>query len=127
MPKRIPDNPRRNPSKDFGEHIQEVKARGGPVICVAPESADIPEDVVDDLIRIPDCHEAMEPILATIPLQLLSYYIACKRGCDVGQTAQPGEVRDRRISIFLKPIYRSLKSDSFLDLEDFVRPPRATI
>ena len=64
-------------------NIQEVKARGGPVICVAPESAEIPEGLVDDLIRIPDCHEAMEPILATIPLQLLSYYIACKRGCDV--------------------------------------------
>ena len=64
-------------------NIQEVKARGGPVICIAPESAEVPEGLVDDLIRLPDSHEAMQPILGTIPLQLLSYYIACERGCDV--------------------------------------------
>ncbi|MGB0372367.1 MAG: glutamine--fructose-6-phosphate transaminase (isomerizing) [Opitutales bacterium] len=64
-------------------NIQEVKARGGLVICIAPESAEIPEGLVDDLIRVPDSHEAMQPILATIPLQLLSYHIACIRECDV--------------------------------------------
>ncbi|MEM9025829.1 MAG: glutamine--fructose-6-phosphate transaminase (isomerizing), partial [Verrucomicrobiota bacterium] len=64
-------------------NIQEVKARGGLVICIAPESADIAEDLVDDLIRVPDSHEALQPILATIPVQLLSYHIACIRECDV--------------------------------------------
>ena len=35
------------------------------------------------MIPIPDCHEAVLPIVATIPVQLLSYYIAVERGCDV--------------------------------------------
>ncbi|MEM7673711.1 MAG: glutamine--fructose-6-phosphate transaminase (isomerizing) [Verrucomicrobiota bacterium] len=64
-------------------NIQEVKARGGLVICIAPESAEIAGDLVDDLIRVPDSHEALQPILATIPVQLLSYHIACIRECDV--------------------------------------------
>lgn len=64
-------------------NIQEVKARGGPVICVAPEGSEFPDNLVDDLILIPRAHEAVLPILATIPLQLLSFYIALERGCDV--------------------------------------------
>ena len=64
-------------------NMQEVKARGGPVICIAPESVEIPQGLVDDLIRVPDAHEAVEPILATVPVQLLSYYVACTRSCDV--------------------------------------------
>jgi len=64
-------------------NIQEVKARKGPVIAIASEQADFPKDLVDDLICIPDCHPAVQPILATIPLQLIAYQIAHSRGCDV--------------------------------------------
>ena len=42
-----------------------------------------PAGLADDVIGIPDCHEAVLPILATVPVQLLSYYIAVARGCDV--------------------------------------------
>jgi glucosamine--fructose-6-phosphate aminotransferase (isomerizing) len=63
--------------------MQEIKARKGPIIVVATEGAEFPEGLADDVIRIPDCHEAVLPILASIPVQLLSYYIAVERGCDV--------------------------------------------
>jgi len=63
-------------------NIQEVKARKGPVIAVTNQGSDFPMDLVDDVIVIPDSHEVAQPILATIPLQLLSYYIAIERGCD---------------------------------------------
>ncbi len=63
--------------------MQEIKARKGPIIAIAPESVELPEGLADEVIRIPDCHDAAMPILATIPVQLLSYHIALTRGCDV--------------------------------------------
>ena len=64
-------------------NIQEVKARGAPVIAVANQSNPLPDDLVDDQILIPDCHRAILPVMASIPMQLLSYHIANLRGCDV--------------------------------------------
>ena len=63
--------------------MQEIKARKGPIIAVATEGAELPDGLANDVITIPDCHEAVLPILASIPVQLLSYYIAVERGCDV--------------------------------------------
>ncbi len=63
--------------------MQEIKARKGPVIAIATEGCELPAGLADELIQIPDCHEAVLPIVATIPIQLLSYYIAVERGCDV--------------------------------------------
>ena len=63
--------------------MQEIKARKGPVIAIATEGCEFPDGLVDDLIEIPDCHEAVLPIVASIPVQLLSYYVAVERGCDV--------------------------------------------
>ncbi len=63
--------------------IQEIKARKGLIIAIVPDCVEIPVGLADEVIVIPDCHEAALPILATIPVQLLSYYIACERGCDV--------------------------------------------
>ena len=64
-------------------NIQEVKARKGKVILVHSEGCAVPDGLADDTIVIPDCHEAVVPLLATVPVQLLSYYIAVERGCDV--------------------------------------------
>jgi len=64
-------------------NIQEVKARGAPVIAIANRSNPLPAEIVDDQILIPDCHRAILPLLASIPMQLLSYHIAKLRGCDV--------------------------------------------
>ena len=63
--------------------IQEIKARNGKTIVIATEGAEFPPGLADELITIPPCHEAVLPIVATIPVQLLSYYIACARKCDV--------------------------------------------
>jgi glucosamine--fructose-6-phosphate aminotransferase (isomerizing) len=63
--------------------MQEIKARKGPIIAVATEGAEFPPRLVDELISIPQCHEAVLPIVASVPVQLLSYYIAVERGCDV--------------------------------------------
>ncbi len=63
--------------------MQEIKARKGPVIAIAAEGCDLPAGLADEVVRIPECHEAVLPIIATIPVQLLSYYIAAELGRDV--------------------------------------------
>jgi glucosamine--fructose-6-phosphate aminotransferase (isomerizing) len=63
--------------------MQEIKARNGPIIAIATEGCELPAGLADEVIEIPECHEAVLPIIATIPVQLLSYYIAVERGCDV--------------------------------------------
>tara|TARA_B110001469_G_scaffold17128_1_gene17333 strand:+ start:643 stop:2490 length:1848 start_codon:yes stop_codon:yes gene_type:complete len=62
---------------------QEVKARKGKVICIVTEDCDMPDDLADDTIIVPECHEIVTPILMSIPVQLLSYHVALERGCDV--------------------------------------------
>ncbi len=66
-------------------NIQEVKARKGRVIAIATEGDKEIINHADYVIYIPDCEESMLPLLATIPLQLLSYHIAVMRGCNVDQ------------------------------------------
>jgi len=63
--------------------IQEVKARKGKTIVIMTEGCELPPNLADEIITIPDCHEAVLPIVATVPVQLLSYYMAVERGCDV--------------------------------------------
>lgn len=64
-------------------NLEEIKARGGPVIAVAEEGDVRVAEVADDVIYIPRTPEYLQPIVAAIPLQLLSYHIAILRGCDV--------------------------------------------
>jgi glutamine---fructose-6-phosphate transaminase (isomerizing) len=66
-------------------NIQEVKARKGIVIAIVTEGDSIISKMADHVIEIPESHEAVAPLLAVIPLQLLSYYIAVLRGCNVDQ------------------------------------------
>jgi glucosamine--fructose-6-phosphate aminotransferase (isomerizing) len=66
-------------------NIQEVKARKGIVLAIVTKGDTIVRDMVDYCIEIPDASEAFLPLLATIPLQLLSYHIAVLRGCNVDQ------------------------------------------
>ncbi len=63
--------------------MQEIKARKGRIIAICTAGLELPPGLADEVIPIPDCHEAVLPIVATIPVQLLSYYIAVARGCDV--------------------------------------------
>ena len=64
-------------------NIEEVKARKGPVIAVATEGHPNIEKVADEVIYIPRCPANLSPLLTVVPLQLLSYYVAVARGCDV--------------------------------------------
>lgn len=66
-------------------NIQEVKARKGKVIAIATEGDTHIKSMADHVIYIPNCEEAMLPLIATVPLQLLSYHIAVLRGCNVDQ------------------------------------------
>jgi glucosamine--fructose-6-phosphate aminotransferase (isomerizing) len=66
-------------------NIQEVKARKGKVIAIVTEGDTEVKKMADYCIAIPDANEAFLPLLATIPLQLLSYHIAVMRGCNVDQ------------------------------------------
>ena len=64
-------------------NVQEVKARNGKVIAVVTEGDVEIAKSADHVIEIPETLEALTPLLTVIPLQLLSYYIAVMRGCDV--------------------------------------------
>lgn len=66
-------------------NIQEVKARKGRVIAVVSEGDQKIKTMADFTIEIPTAHEALIPLIAVIPLQLLSYHIAVMRGCNVDQ------------------------------------------
>ncbi|MCU0711601.1 MAG: glutamine--fructose-6-phosphate transaminase (isomerizing) [Pirellula sp.] len=64
-------------------NLQEVKARGGPVIAVVNERDKSLDSLVDDFIEVPYVEDFLQPIVTSIPLQLLAYHIAVMRGCDV--------------------------------------------
>ncbi|MFO7894765.1 MAG: glutamine--fructose-6-phosphate transaminase (isomerizing) [Longimicrobiales bacterium] len=66
-------------------NIEEVKTRGGRVIAVVSEGNTELESKVDHLITIPETLDMLTPVLATIPLQMLSYYVAVLRDCNVDQ------------------------------------------
>jgi len=70
-------------------NIQEAKARGGSVIVLASENQrgikDLLDPAQDFLLTVPDAHPLITPVLMVVPLQLLSYHIAVRRGCDVDQ------------------------------------------
>ena len=64
-------------------NIKEVKARDAVVIGIALENDDQIEKYVDHIIKVPTTDELLAPLLAVVPLQLLAYYAAITRGCDV--------------------------------------------
>lgn len=66
-------------------NIQEIKSRSGKIIAIVTEGDTIVRELADHVIEIPETVEAFTPLLTTIPLQLLSYYIAVMRGCNVDQ------------------------------------------
>ena len=66
-------------------NIQEVTARSGRVIAVATEGDATIGGLVEHVIAIPPAPELLSPLIEIVPLQLLAYYIAVRRGCDVDQ------------------------------------------
>lgn len=66
-------------------NIQEIKARKGKIISIVTEGDEVVTGLSDYHISIPDCEEALVPLLAAIPLQLMAYHIAVVKGTDVDQ------------------------------------------
>ncbi len=64
-------------------NMEEIKARGGPVIAITCEGGSRAAELADDVILIPSVADFAQPIVTSIPLQLLAYHIAVLRGCDV--------------------------------------------
>ncbi|MFZ5830337.1 MAG: glutamine--fructose-6-phosphate transaminase (isomerizing) [Planctomycetota bacterium] len=64
-------------------NMQEIKARGGPVIAIVSDGDEEAAALADDVIHVPAVTEFLQPIVSVIPLQLLAYHIAVARGCDV--------------------------------------------
>jgi glucosamine--fructose-6-phosphate aminotransferase (isomerizing) len=65
--------------------IQQAKARGGVVIAIATRGDETIRQYADHVIYVPETSPLLQPVINVIPLQLLSYYIAVRRGCDVDQ------------------------------------------
>ena len=66
-------------------NMQQVKARDGIVISIVTEGDTLARKASDHVIEIPTAPDLMAPILEIVPLQLLAYHIAVRRGCDVDQ------------------------------------------
>jgi glucosamine--fructose-6-phosphate aminotransferase (isomerizing) len=64
-------------------NLEEIKARGGPVIAIACEDDAHVSAKADDIIYVPNVPEYLQPLVTAIPLQLLAYHIARSRGCDI--------------------------------------------
>lgn len=64
-------------------NMQEVKARGGPIIAIASDTDSRVSRLADEVIHVPEVPEFLQPIVSVVPLQLLAYHIAVLRGCDV--------------------------------------------
>jgi glutamine---fructose-6-phosphate transaminase (isomerizing) len=66
-------------------NVEEVKARGGRVIAIVTEGDTTLAKLADQKIEIPETLDLLTPVLSVLPLQLLAYYIAVRRGCNVDQ------------------------------------------
>ena len=64
-------------------NIEEIKARGGQVIIISTEINDELKSYSEHIIKVPKTHQFLQPILTSIPLQLLAYYIAVLKDCNV--------------------------------------------
>jgi glutamine---fructose-6-phosphate transaminase (isomerizing) len=64
-------------------NIEEVKARGGKIIAIVTQGDQTASQLADHVIEVPPMHEALMPMVAIVPLQLLAYHMAVVRGCDV--------------------------------------------
>ena len=69
----------------MASNIEEVKARDGNVIAIVTEGDEAIASRADAVIAIPPAAPWIQPLLVALPLQLLAYYIAVERGCDVDQ------------------------------------------
>jgi glucosamine--fructose-6-phosphate aminotransferase (isomerizing) len=77
--------PKRGHYEKIVSNVQEIKARKGKIIAIVSKGDTDIAALADHIVEIPDIHEALTPMVTTVPLQILSYYIAVMRGCNVDQ------------------------------------------
>ena len=77
--------PKRGNYDKVVSNIQEIKSRKGKIISVVTEGDTVVKGMSDYYFTIPDTRDCYVPLLAVIPLQLLSYYVAIAKGCNVDQ------------------------------------------
>jgi len=77
--------PQSNVYEKMVSNIQEIRSRQGKIIAIASEGDDDIKELTKEVIYIPRINEFLSPLIVTLPLQLLAYHIAVKRGCDVDQ------------------------------------------
>ena len=85
-------------------NLQEVRARGGQLVVFADEKAGMTNGEGTHVINMPHINDTLSPILYTIPLQLLSYYVAVLKGTDVDQP------RNLATLLLIKSIVKSMSS-----------------
>ena len=66
-------------------NVRQVKARGGTVVAIITKGNDTMKDIADHCIEVPDVPECLTPIVVSVPLQLMAYYIAMNKGRNVDQ------------------------------------------
>jgi glucosamine--fructose-6-phosphate aminotransferase (isomerizing) len=66
-------------------NLMEVKARGAPVLAIAPEHLTAVSKIADDVIWVPDTIDLLAPFSSTVAGQLFAYFFAKERGCDIDQ------------------------------------------
>jgi glutamine---fructose-6-phosphate transaminase (isomerizing) len=66
-------------------NLQEIAARGGPVVMIAPRAAPAPHGADIRRVDAPDCHPLIAPLVYAVPVQMLAYYTAVQKGTDVDQ------------------------------------------
>ena len=81
----IMPSPKRRPTlhSKMVSNVQEVQARGATTIVIAEEGDDAVTPFADHIVRIPECPSLLQPLVATVPLQMLAAEVATKRGYDV--------------------------------------------
>jgi len=77
--------PESNVYEKMISNLQEIRARSGKIIAIATAGDEKIKEQTKEVIYIPKCNELFSPLLVALPLQLLAYHIAVKRGCDVDQ------------------------------------------
>lgn len=77
--------PRKGHYEKVVSNAQEIKSRKGKIVAIVTQGDTQMKALADHVIEIPEVEEVFTPVLASIPLQLLAYYIAIKRGCNVDQ------------------------------------------
>lgn len=78
-------NPYSHVYEKMASNIQEIRARHGKIIAIASLGDEKLKEQIKEVIYIPRCAEIFSPLLTVLPLQLIAYHIAVKRGCDVDQ------------------------------------------